>query len=102
MASTQKVKDLIGKLLEAIGLKSTDFNVDTERVANLKDFADNLSKAIAKGKTVNVKGSRKGGKKGTAFQNIGPKKKLREFEKQSGKKVNQTAKRIAFDKKTEF
>lgn len=99
---TQKVKDIINTILESVGLKAKDFDVDLDKVDNLKDFADQMAEAISKGKTINFSKRIAAKAKGTSFQNIGPKKKIREYEKKSGKKVNKTAKRIAVDKLTEF
>lgn len=95
---TQKVKDIIEQILEAVGLKSTDFDVDLNKIEDLRDFADQMATAISKGKTINLEKSI--AKSKTKFQNLKAKKKIREYEKKSGKKVNKTAKRVAYDAQT--
>lgn len=140
---TDKVKDFIGRILKAIGVKPSDFNVDLDKVDDLKDFADQMATAISKGKTINFEKKSKTktpstegkvgetktqsdekGRQGqrreeslllnqqdktaeddsassTQFQNQGAKKKLKRFEKKTGKKINKTARDIALDKKTQ-
>jgi hypothetical protein len=88
----QKVKSIINKILEAVGLKPSDFRINTNNIESLKSLADGLATAISQGKTVNVGKRVAPATKGkTKFQTKGAKKKL-----------NRTAEKIAMDKATEF
>lgn len=107
----QAVKDFVSKVLESVGLKSSDFDVDLDNIEDLKDFAEQMAVAISKGKKIKFKAKERARAKTkpnkkteakTAFQRLGAKKKIKKYEKKSGKKVNQTAKRIATDRFTEF
>lgn len=99
----QKVKSFIRDLLAAIGLKPRDFKIDLDNIDDLKAFADGLSEAISSGRKINfskkvaqVKNS------GVQQQNLGARRKFKEFEKKTGKKVNKTAKRVAEHEATEY
>jgi hypothetical protein len=86
----QSVKDFINKILETTGLKASDFKINLNNVKSLKSFADQMATAVSQGKTVNFGTKTEVKDKGTVFQNKG------------GRKLNRTAKRIAFDRATEF
>jgi hypothetical protein len=97
----QKIKDFIRSILDAIGLKASDFKIDLNNIEDLKDFADGLSEAISSGRKINFKQKvAKATGSGVKFQNLGAKRKFRKFEKDTGRKVNKTAKRVAYDKHT--
>lgn len=48
------IKDIINQILEALGLKAKDFNVDLDDVQSLREFADQMATAISGGKTINL------------------------------------------------
>lgn len=98
----EKAKDFINSILEALGIKSSDFNIDLDNKESLMDFAGKIAEGLSKGKPIKFKSKNKGksSNPGVEFQRIGKKRKIRDFEKSTGKKVNRTAKRILFDKNT--
>jgi hypothetical protein len=86
----QSVKDFINKILETTGLKASDFKVNLNNIKSLKSFADQMATAVSQGKTINFGAKTEVKETGTVFQNKGK------------RKLNRTAKRIAFDRATEF
>lgn len=88
------VKNIISQILEALGLKSKDFNIDLDEINDVKELADQLATAISKGKTINLETKAKAIKrrKGVSGQVPGAKKK----------KLNRTAQRIAYDTLTQY
>jgi hypothetical protein len=84
----ERVKDILNKILEAVGLTSADFNINLEKISDAKDLADSIAKALHKGKTIKIKGGANASpvESETKFQNQGPKKK----------KLNQTARKVAY------
>ena len=48
----QKVKDFIKQILTKLNLRASDFNIDLSKEVDVRQFADNIGKALAQGKEI--------------------------------------------------
>lgn len=48
----QKVKDFVKEILTKLGLRESDFNIDLNKEVDVRQFAETIGKALAKGKKI--------------------------------------------------
>lgn len=51
----QKVKDFVKEILAKLGLRQSDFNIDLNKEVDVRQFAETIGKALAKGKEITFK-----------------------------------------------